>query len=147
MFVKCFYVELYTGRQDTTTHYHTGRCVRMVLQRRQDTAYTGPPCVRQDIYRQDTLSRQDTSVLYVDRTPLVSVRSINVRTATSHTGPPHINLDRKCIYKKGCSINIPNLTHLIIIQIFISYFNLFVKQRNFILPSMLDYSKSSNLCL
>ena len=119
----------------------------MVLQRRQDTAYTGPSCVRQDIYRQDTTPRQDTSVLYVDRTPLVSVRSINVRTATSHTGPPHINLDRTCIYKKGCPVDILNLTHLIIIQIFISYFNLFVKQRNFILPSTLDYSKSSNLCL
>lgn len=100
VFVKCFYVGLYTGRQDVTTHYHTGRCVRMVLQRRQDTAYTGPFCVRQDVYRQDTTPRQDTSVLYVDRTSLVSVRSINVWTATSHTGPPHINSDRTYIYKK-----------------------------------------------
>ena len=119
MFVKCFYVGLYTGRQDATTHYHTGRCVRMVLQRRQDTAYTGPSCVRQDIYRQDTTPRQDTSVLYLDRTPLVSVRSINVWTATSHTGLPHTNLDRTHIYKKGCPVDILNLTHLIIIQIVI----------------------------
>lgn len=105
MFVKCFYVGLYTGRQDATTHYHTGRCVRMVLQRRQDTAYTGPSCVRQDIYRQDTPHRQDTRPVRRQDT-LVSVRSTNVWTATSHTGLPHINSDRTPPIIKGCPVDI-----------------------------------------
>ena len=119
----------------------------MVLQCRQDTAYTGPSCVRQDIYRQDTTPRQDTSVLYVDRTPLVSVRSTNVRTATSHTGPPHINLDRTRIYKKRMSCRHPQFNSFNNYSNFYIIFNIFCQDFIILLPSAVDYSKSSNLCL